>query len=136
MRSQIPRSLRVRTCQAVCAGCGGGDAGITLYGKWTTGCSEIFLGVCLVGNDLFQQSLKLGQLLCIIAAKGTDVIAEVIENHGRIAVHTLNGSRLWVVQRMAGMNVFHQESQFVQSGAVGHGNGTVGRRVVGVAMWE
>lgn len=38
MRSQIPRSLRVRTCQAVCAGCGGGDA-----------------------------------------AKGTDVIAEVIE---------------------------------------------------------
>ena len=58
------------------------------------GCSEIFLGVCLVGNDLFQQSLKLGQLLCIIAAKGTDVIAEVIEYLGSIAIHTLNGSRL------------------------------------------
>lgn len=69
MRSQIPRSLRVRTCQAVCAGCGGGDAGIMLYGKRTAGCSEIFLGVCLVGNDLFQHSLKLGQLLCIIAAR-------------------------------------------------------------------
>lgn len=26
MRSQIPRSLRVGTCQAVCAGCRGGDA--------------------------------------------------------------------------------------------------------------
>lgn len=126
MRSQIPRSLRVGTCQTVCTGCGGGDAGITFYRKWAAGCSEIFLGVCLVGNDLFQQSLKLGQLLCIIAAKGTDVIAEIIENHGRIAVHTLNGGRLWVVQRIAGMNVFHQESQFVQSGAVGHGNGTVG----------
>lgn len=38
MRSLIPRSLRVGTCQAVCAGCRGGDA-----------------------------------------AKGTDIIAEVIE---------------------------------------------------------
>ena len=94
MRSQIPRSLRVGTCQAVCAGCRGGDAGIMLYGKRTTGCCEIFLGVCLVGNDLFQQGFKLGQLLCIVAAKGTDVIAEIIEYHGRIAVHTLNGGRL------------------------------------------
>ena len=30
------------------------------------------------------------------------------------------------------MNVFHQERQFVQSGAVGHGNGTVGVCVTGV----
>lgn len=40
MRSQIPRSLRVRTCQTVCAGCGGGDAGISFYGERTDKCHD------------------------------------------------------------------------------------------------
>lgn len=92
--------------------------------------------MCLVGNHLLQQGFHLGQLRRIVAAKGTDVIAEVIENHGRVAVHALEGSRLRTVQRMAGMKVLHQERQVVQPGTVGHGDGAVGIRVAGVEPME
>ena len=92
--------------------------------------------MCLVGNHLLQQGFHLGQLRRIVAAKGTDVIAEVVENHGRIAVHALEGSRLRTVQRMAGMKVLHQERQIVQPGTVGHGDGAVGIRVAGVEPME
>ena len=93
--------------------------------EWAERGGKELFRMCFVGNHLLQQGFHLGQLRRIVAAKGTDVIAEVVENHGRVAVHALEGTRLRTVQRMAGMKVLHQERQVVQPGTVGHGDGAV-----------
>ena len=72
----------------------------------------------------------------LVGAEVGDVVAEVVEQRGGIAVHPLHVGQQSVVKFLRLVDVPHDRGQRVEFAAVGHGDGTTGRSVMAVEIEE
>ena len=92
-------------------------------------------GVRLIGNGHVQLAVE-GIEQILVGAEVGDVVAEVVEQRGTVAVHPLHIGQQGVVKFLRLVDVPHNRGQRVEFAAVGHGDGTTGRSVMAVEIEE
>ena len=117
------------------AGSGGGDARIGADVIEAVIGGIVLGGVRLIGNGHVQLAVEVIEQVLVGAEVG-DVVTEVVEQRGGIAVHPLHVGQQSVVKFLRLVDVPHNRGQRVEFAAVGHGDGTTGRSVMAVEIKE
>lgn len=117
------------------AGSGGGDARIGADVIEAVIGGIVLGGVRLIGNGHVQLAVE-GIEQILVGAEVGDVVAEVVEQRGTVAVHPLHIGQQGVVKFLRLVDVPHNRGQRVEFVAVGHGYGTAGRGVMAVEIEE
>ena len=117
------------------AGSGGGDARIGADVIEAVIGGIVLGGVRLIGNGHVQLAVEVIEQVLVGAEVG-DVVTEVVEQRGVIAVHPLHVGQQSVVKFLRLVDVPHNRGQRVEFAAVGHGDGTTGRSVMAVEIKE
>ena len=92
-------------------------------------------GMRFVRDGQLQLAVK-GIEQILVGAEVGDVVAEVVEKRGIIAIHPLHVGQQSVVKFLRLVDVPHDRGQRVEFAAIGHGNGAAGRGVVAVEIEE
>ena len=92
-------------------------------------------GMRFVRDGQLQLAVK-GIEQILVGAEVGDVVAEVVEQRGIIAIHPLHVGQQSVVKFLRLVDVPHDRGQRVEFAAVGHGDGTTGRSVMAVEIKE
>ena len=92
-------------------------------------------GMRFVRNGQLQLTVEVIEQVLVGAEVG-DVVTEVVEQRGTVAVHPLHVGQQSVVKFLRLVDVPHDRGQRVEFAAIGHGNGAAGRGVVAVEIEE
>ena len=95
----------------------------------------ILSSVSLVRDGQLQLAVK-SRKKFLISAEVIDIVTEVVEQRGVIAVHPLHVGQQSVVKFLRLVDVPHNRGQRVKFAAVGNGDGTTGRSVMAVEIKE
>jgi len=135
MRRLIPLCFLLPDGAGVVTWSGSGDARVGVNIVETVTGGIVSSGVRLVGNSHVQLAVE-GIKQILVGAEVGDVVTEVVEQRGIIAVHPLHVGQQGVVKLLRLVDVPHNRGQRVEFAAVGHGDGAAGRGVVAIEIEE
>ncbi len=135
VRRLIPLRFRLPDRAGVMTWGGSGYARIGMNIVEAVAGGIVLGGVRLVWDGQLQLAIE-GIKQILVGAEVGDVVAEVVEQRGTIAVHPLHVGQHGVVKFLRLVDVPHNRSQRIEFAAVGHGDGTTGRSVMAVEIEE